>query len=334
MKAHHSRQPLSSSSRQPSPLSLQSRYPADFHSKRFKVQKAKKILQPRPCGRHDVGWWQFAPLSTLTSTSLSLTSPSILPPSPIRLPQQELLDYPDEEVVIFRHDFGSGVYQALIVFDFASSTTSLDTKILVLAELHAKTAPVTDPLRKKECSEGQPKKNNSNTFQKVPRSGITQLPGAVCSFAEYGHPEESKVHIQSSCDDLRKKALEMPRRTTRISLFFSLFTTCLGIDAHWPKTFASEMLENIQDRYVAESANDFKSIYRLGPNGPWKTASDSSITSAQTDHGRPYHSLSLTSLLSTDFVLTISVISIRYQSNRLFNLCAMLLFSADSQKNL
>lgn len=84
---------------------------------------------------------------TLASPSSAIFSTSSSRPVPF--PQQHLSENSDQKTVIFRHDAGSGVYDAFIGSGSAPSTRLVETIVLVSARLDAWTALVLQSFQKK-----------------------------------------------------------------------------------------------------------------------------------------------------------------------------------------
>lgn len=89
------------------------------------------------------------------------------------------------------------------------------------------------------------------------------------------------MDTESSSVDLHKKpVVDMFRIAPPCILFlFSLLRLFLAIDAHLFNKLVSKIFGDFHECYVAELAEDFRSIDRLDSNG-----SRSSLLNAVTDH--------------------------------------------------
>lgn len=149
-----------------------------------------------------------------------------------------------------------------------------------MATCDAWTSFVIDFLCEKQSRRGQRQKNYSDTFGTILRSTTIQLAGSVRQLAKYWPLEKLKVDTTSSSAKLRKQlVLDKSRSITGISFYLALTTNFLDRKEHRFNTFLSRSLEDIHDCYVAELADDSKSILRLGSEILW-----SSFPPAVIDH--------------------------------------------------
>lgn len=176
-------------------------------------------------------------------------------------------------MIIFRHDAGPAVYQAFIGFNpLSEANTPVDVTVLALARLDAWIASVVELLAETDSRGGRRQKDYADTFGKFLHLATRQLIGSVRQFAEYWHPEEFDVDSENESISARKSfVINMPRTATRVLTLPSVSKTYLAIRADWFNKYVSKMLGHIHDCYIAEFAEDFKSINRHGFNGPWSS---------------------------------------------------------------
>lgn len=91
----------------------------------------------------------FRPYTNLTQSY----SPSMLPPSPIRLSQQQLFDDYGKGMVTFHHNAGPAIYSFFIGLYLASNTGRAEKTILVLARPEAMSVSVVDVFCEDDSSE-------------------------------------------------------------------------------------------------------------------------------------------------------------------------------------
>lgn len=255
---------------------LLSRYnpvtPQDFDNKRQEIQAEKEnFLSITTDSTFDLSWWRCAPISNLTFTprdSSHLSSSSHTPHS-----QNENTSSPfslsQENMAFLRHNAGLAVYQAFIGFNPASDSTPVKGTLLSFSRLDVLLASVTELLIEKESGGGRRQKEYTDAFAKFLPIATNQLIGSIRQFAQYWFSEEFQVDTESDSIEARKFFVFTVHRTaTRILTLPSTLKSFLAIRADCFNTYVSKSLGNIHDCYIAELADDFRSLHCLGSNGP------------------------------------------------------------------
>lgn len=171
---------------------------------------------------------------------------------------------------IFRSDAGPAVYNALLGFDAATTTPPVKTTIFALARLYAWIASVVHLFLEEDCRKGRRKKEYPDASEQFPRSTTIELADAVCQLAEYWYPEELEADTYSTSVKLRKKFFfALCRSAKRIVSLPSLSKMFLATRPCWLHTFVSRKLGRNHDCYFAQLADKFKSVIRLGSDGPY-----------------------------------------------------------------
>lgn len=93
---------------------------------------------------------------------------------------------------------------SLAGFKPAFSTAPVETAVIAMPRIDARTASVIQLLRENEIRRGRRQKEYSNTFGKLSRSVTTRLARAVLQFAEYWHSKEFEGDTKSNFADLHK----------------------------------------------------------------------------------------------------------------------------------
>lgn len=108
---------------------------------------------------------------------------------------------------------------------------------------------------------GQRQRNSSDTFGKFLRSATSRFVETLRHFTKYWHSEKFEVNTECNFVDVRKKSIvDRSRRTKRILFLLFLSRAFLAVEINLLNTFVSRIFGETHDRYVAEFANDFRSI--------------------------------------------------------------------------
>lgn len=200
---------------------------------RSKLESAQaeqfKKASPDIC---ELSWLHSALTFALPSAShLHFSSSS--GPGPTLLPQQELSQIFDEEVLVFCHNAGPAVYDVVLGSDAAPTTPPVKTMILTQAGLVACIFSVIQFLREENFQRRPTPTEVLGRLRTVPSLRSTELLGALRQIAEYRRSEVSETDPHSTSLAPRKDfVFHMLRIATRIVDLSSLSEIYLPVDTH------------------------------------------------------------------------------------------------------
>lgn len=167
-------------------------------------------------------------------------------------------------MAFFRHKRNPAIYDVFLGFDAAQTTPQVKNTSLTLAIFDAWTASVMHFYRKQDYRGVPRQKKYSDAFGQVFCSIIAKLVSAVRQLGEHFHSKELEFDIYSISLKPRKKFVTyMLHSATDIVSLPSLSKAYLVTDAHWLHTSVSTTPVRVRVYYIADLADDLKSVIGL-----------------------------------------------------------------------
>lgn len=116
-------------------------------------------------------------------------------------------------MVLFRHNAGPAIDQALFILGPLSNSTAVEGTVFTLARLDGWIGFVTEPVVGKESRGGCRQKGYTDAFTKVLPMARNQLIGSARQLRQHWHPAEFEVGTESESIDARKNFVFTMSRT-------------------------------------------------------------------------------------------------------------------------